>query len=125
LPTFPTDWPEECPPEDIPAAAAVYYRIVRNNPPSLDDFRSYKELGLARRHADPCRRCGLSIFRTFDAAAVARSNFPTLGEFIASGALDLSHGKVAQTGSNRYHCTWWPYESVDRVTPFEIPEIRR
>jgi len=31
----------------------IFYRIVRSDPPTLDDFRSYEELGIRTGSDDP------------------------------------------------------------------------
>ncbi len=117
---FPPGWPENCPPRAAAAPSSAYYRVVKTNPPSPDDFKSYSESGTVRKGGDLCKRCGLSIFDNWEGANAARLNFPALGEHIACGNLNAVHGKIMQTGANPHHCTWWPYDGLDRLSLFEV-----
>jgi hypothetical protein len=122
LGTFPSQWPDGCPPGDAFAPDAEYFRIVRLDPPGPEDFLSYAELGKRPKGSDPCRLRGLSVFDSWEAANVARLNFPSLGHLIARGTLTSTHGQIKQTGRH-HHFTWWPYEGIDRAAPFEtVPE---
>jgi hypothetical protein len=115
--SFPTGWPQNCPPPDAGSVESTYYRIVKSNPPTDDDFRSYAELGLVRKGTDPCVLCGLSVYDTLEAAINARSNFPILGDQIARGSLTDDHGKMKK--GRAHHWTWWPFENVARAALFK------
>jgi hypothetical protein len=90
------------------------FRIVKADPLSGDDFRSYHEMRIAR--GDPILRCGLSVFRLRSDAEHVSRMFPNLGKVIARGTLQPEHGKTKQTGRPT-HTTWWPYVGVGRVAP--------
>jgi hypothetical protein len=98
---------------------------VEGNPPASGDFLSHFEKGLAAK-AEPCLRCGLSVFLAVEVAVARlqelRERFPgrKFGDHVAEGRLDPSHGKIMQTGRDREHHTWWPYEGIDRCGPFQI-----
>jgi hypothetical protein len=115
--TFPDDWPQGCPPADAADANGEVFRIVKADPLSATDFRSYHEMGIAR--GDPVLRCGLSVFRLRSDAEHVSRMFPNLGKVIARATLRPEHGKVKQTGRPS-HTTWWPYVGVDRVSLFEV-----
>lgn len=69
----------------------VFYRIVRTNPPTLNDFLSHAMRGevprrpLSARERDRWR--GVSHYSTPDAAYSAARQFPSLGRFVAAVAL--------------------------------------
>ena len=117
---FPEDWPAGCPSDDTPPADLTVYRIVKNNPPTAVDFLSHHETGRLPK-ADPCLRCGLSVFIIPDDAAHQRRLMPRLGRFIAMGILTAEYGKARPTpGQQPSHTTWWPFAGVDRVSPFTV-----
>jgi len=101
------------------------YRFVEVDPPADGDFLSHYERGLAPT-AEPCLRCGLSVFLALEVAVARlrelRERFPgrKFGDSIAEGKLDPSHGEIMQTGRDREHHTWWPYDGIDRRGPFKI-----
>lgn len=75
--------------------------------------------------ADPCLRCGLSMFPTVEGAMHARELFPgLLGKFIACGTLAPEQGKLKPTPTHKFpsHLTWWAYVGVARAVPFSIVE---
>ena len=115
--SFPADWPEGCPPDDAEDANGEVFRIVKSDPPTAADFQSYHEMGMARGY--PCRRCGLSVFRSRSDAEHASRAFRNLGKVITEGMLLPEHGKTKQTGRPS-HTTWWPYEGVHRVSLFVV-----
>jgi hypothetical protein len=78
-------------------------------------------MGKCPKASDPCRLCGLSVYDTWEAADVVRALYPAHGHLIARGALSAAHGTIKRTGKrNPHHYTWWPYEGVDRIAPFQI-----
>src|SRR5438067_2416051 len=118
--TFPKDWPSGCPPADTPDAAGEVFRIVKGNPVMAADMESHYETGKLPR-ADPCLRCGLSLFRELDDALNQQRLLPKLGNRIAKALLVAAHGKAGLTkGQQPTHTTWWPYEGVDRAALFVV-----
>ena len=117
---FPDDWPADCPSEDTPVANLTVFRIVKHRPPTATDLLSHHETGRLPK-ADPCLRCGLSVFIIAEDAAHQRKLMPRLGEFIARGTLTAEHGKARLTpGQQPSHTTWWPYIGVDRASLFAV-----
>lgn len=115
---FPEHWPPHCPPDDAQDAQGVYFRVVADNLPTADSFKSYAELGLATA-AHPCKRLGLSVLRTLDDAIHQTRLFPKHGRYVCRADLAPEHGKTLATrGTLPTHTTWWPFLSVDRVAPF-------
>lgn len=115
--TFPDDWPAGCPPDDAEDASGDVFRVVKANPPTPEDLKSYHELGISR--GDPILRCGISVFRLLSDAEHASRKFRNLGKVLAKAALQPQHGKTKQTGRPT-HTTWWPYVEVDRVALFAV-----
>jgi len=118
--TFPKDWPTGCPSVETPAAAGEVYRIVRDNPAAAADMLSHHETGRLPK-ADPCLRCGLSVFRVLEDALNQQKLLPRLGKRIAKGSLEAAHGKACPTkGQQPTHTTWWPYDGVNRTAMFAV-----
>ncbi len=118
--TFPEDWPSGCPAADTPDADGEVFRIVKDDPPSAADMRSHHETGRLPK-ADPCLRCGLSVFRRVEDAVNQQSLLPRLGKKIAKATLVAPHGKAILTpGQQPTHTTWWAYEGVDRASLFAV-----
>lgn len=119
---FPSEWPSDCPPDDTVEAEGVVFRIVKNDPPSADDFASHFETGRLPK-APPCLRCGLSVFRQLHDAVHQRQLIPKLGSLVASATLRAEHGKTKRTqGAQPSHTTWWVYQEVSRASLFSIVE---
>jgi hypothetical protein len=117
---FPETWPNDCPPADAIDASGVVFRIVKNKPPLPEDFVTHFEADKLR-NADPCLRCGLSVFQEIGDAVHQRWLLPKLGRLIARGTLRTDHGKTKLTpGKQPSHTTWWPYTEVDRASIFSI-----
>ena len=121
---FPAEWPQPCPPTDAGSPDGEFYRVVKVDPPSPDDFLSYREMGKAE-NADACIRAGISLFRELQDAEHYSAKYQYLGNMIAVGVLDATHGLVKPTprrmaGRLLSHHTWWPYENMPRHDLFSI-----
>ncbi len=88
----------------------ILYRIVRTNPPTLDDMRSYKELGIPLRRADPeslRRATGISLFHSLERARKQARRKPWMGNaFIAELAIPVDHVRVEETASAGHYTAW-------------------
>ena len=83
--------PDDCPPataEEI-TEPRIVYRLVRNNPPTDDDFRSQRAENPQRHYKVPeCQVRGLSVFSHY-AVAVGWSNSRNLrGRLVCQATLD-------------------------------------
>jgi len=122
--TFPSDWPECCPPSDAEPASGIVFRGVRTNPPTDDDFLTYRELGKSDR-GKVCEAAGVSVFRDDTDARHYMDKYPWTGDHLARGELRPEHGITKLTarvvgGRKNSHTTWWPYENVNRPSVFSI-----
>jgi|SRR5665213_1243541 len=126
---FGAHFPPNCPPASAVECGGIVYRLVSGKTPTIDDFLTHAELGLAPR-ADACDRCGLSVYENRgDAIAlyqrvVARfgPQGTRIGNLVARLELTAAHGRQLATPNQRTpdsHCTWWPFADVDRVSSFD------
>jgi hypothetical protein len=92
------------------APTSVFYRIVRTNPPTLDDFKSAKERGSPPPRDDP------ELLRLWDgvsvnATAVQSRNrargLPQLGCYIAKLEVSRDAPILAERTLGRGHYTLW------------------
>src|SRR5688572_10278649 len=70
----------------VHAERAIFYRVVKTDPPTARDFLSAKALGRPLRRDTPENRRiwdGLSVLATTDAARTRVAQFPQMGTFIA------------------------------------------
>lgn len=123
--TYREPLPEGCPPnaaEEIISERAVF-RLVRNNPPMEDDFRSRRaEKPADQLNADECIARGLSVFSRREEAETARSKFSDLaGTLICQVALNRGAGYIQRTRS-RHHYTWWPFADFDILANCRVVE---
>lgn len=89
----------------------IFYRIVKNDPPSLTDFTSSAALGrpVARENPEVVRlHSGISVFATLRQATNHSRQWPVLGEFIATLDIPLGSRILAErTTHRRGHHTLW------------------
>lgn len=109
--------PAGCPPD---AAREIieprsFFRLVRDNPPTDDDFRSQR----AEKpfHTFPgiseCQARGLSVFARREDSSRALLLPSPRGRWICCVKLGPGAGSIQQTGRRSHH-TWWP------LAPFDI-----
>jgi hypothetical protein len=89
-----------------------YFRIAKQNPPTLDDFKSHKALGLMRRRHLTERQsdlwAGISVYLSIDAALLLLSQSPRLGNYVADIEIQEGLGvRIEQSGRNQQHMTVW------------------
>ena len=110
--------PEDCPPETAEEidSPRVVYRLVRNNPPVDDDFRSQKAENPSKKFEDlsECRARGVSVYSSRRVAEwwTMRPHFKRQGMLVCQVALDRGAGQIQKTGG-RAHYTWWPLADYD------------
>ena len=107
--------PEGCPPDEAEEISSplTVYRLVRNTPPTGDDFRSQRDLKPTTRfNISECQARGLSVFgEQIDAQALTRRrNLKDMA--ICQLTLTEGAGHIMKTGGRSHH-TWWPYAGYD------------
>ena len=107
--------PAGCPPEVAEEIATQrdFFRLVRNDPPALDDFKSQRaEKPEAVFQVSECQARGLSVFAERRDSERALK-LPTLrGRLICRLRLEAGAGRIQQTGRPS-HYTWWPLAAFD------------
>ena len=108
--------PENCPPneaEEITSPRLVY-RLVRNNPPTDDDFRSQRAERPDRifRDVTECQARGLSVFTTRNVAERLSASGRLQGLSVCHVTLAPGAGRIQPTGRRSHH-TWWPLADYD------------
>ena len=121
--TFRDELPEGCPPENADKfrTETICYRLVHNDPPIDDDFRSQRTLEPNRDFGvSECRARGLSVFmQAADATRVARRSRNLRGVKLAQLTLNEGAGYIKKTGAKSHH-TWWPYQAFDILANCEV-----
>lgn len=119
---FPEDLPTGCPLPQATDCACEVFVISRNVPVGPNDLLSQAEKGRALDATGDaaCTRHGLSVFPTRKSCLHQRMLLPHLGKHVVTATLDASHGKIADTPSNRNpeHQTWWFFKDIDRAQLF-------
>lgn len=116
---FPSNWPDNCPPEEAVEASGAVFRIVGASPPGPDDFKSHEELGLPG--GSPCRRVAVSVYKTLAHAQHRARLSPNLGTHIVEGAFEPGSGKTRLTHPASGHHAWWSPDEFDRASIFAGP----
>ncbi|MBK6728412.1 MAG: hypothetical protein IPG63_14445 [Xanthomonadales bacterium] len=111
--------PEECPPEAAEEIAAPrdVFRLVRNMPPTLDDFRSQRaEKPETVFQVSECQARGLSVFAERQDAEARALKLPRFrGCLVCRVTLEAGAGRIQQTFQPSHH-TWWPLAAFDILT---------
>jgi len=116
--------PASCPPEgaeEITAPRQVF-RLVRTNPPSIDDFKSQQAENPDRIFSGvtECQARGLSVFADRQDAVGKALKLPSLrGRLVCRVALGAGAGRIQQTGQPSHH-TWWPLAAFDITSNCEV-----
>ena len=108
--TYREPLPEDCPPEESEdiTEPLIVFRLVWNNPPTDDDFKSQRAEKPTRNFkVSECIARGVSVFKE-RAAAEKMSKLRNLkGTMVCQVELNKGAGRIQRTGS-RSHYTWWP-----------------
>ena len=101
--------------------ARRFYRLVRSNPPTLDDFLSNREKGIPMARPDPEVALlwdGLSVYATETQARNQAKAKPWLGAYIAELSIaEADPITFRRSGTSRGHHTLWgdPFELLARA----------
>jgi hypothetical protein len=118
--------PKDCPPADANSHAGQVFRLVKADPATIDDFKTYFDLYPGRQWTtrEACPAHGLSIRLTL-AAAIAeakkmRSRIKAAHWEVAVATLGPKDGHVLQTFTDPNHHTWWPSHQTDFLAIFSV-----
>ena len=121
--TYREPLPEGCPPEDSEEIAEplVVYRLVRNNPPSDDDFRSQRAERPDRvfRPVTECQARGVSVFASLNIAEDLSTRGSLQGRAVCQVILAPGAGRILPTGGRSHH-TWWPLADYDILANCQV-----
>jgi len=92
----------------------LVYRLVRNNPPTDDDFRSQRAERPDRifRDVTECQARGLSVFASRNVAEGLSASGRLQGLSVCQVTLAPRAGRFQPTGRRSRH-TWWPLADYD------------
>ena len=121
---------DDCPPEDADEIGElrVVFRLVSQNPPTEDDFRSQRAEHPNRtfRNVSECQARGLSVHSDVRASEniLRLPHMHRRGMVICQVVLDAGAGYIQQTGRDRSHHTWWPLASYDILNHCSVGEAQ-
>ena len=115
--------PEDCPPADAEEIVGprIVYRMVWNDPPVDDDFRSQRaENPSGKFNVSECRARGVSVFveRSDLEKRLKRPKFK--GGQVCKVTLDKGAGRIQHTADNSSHHTWWPLAAYDILAVCQV-----
>ena len=91
-------------------SVVILYRVVRTNPPAIDDMRSHLELGIPLRRTDPeslRMASGISLFDSLDRARKQARRKPWMGNaFIAELAVPTDRFRMEKTAGLGHYTAW-------------------
>lgn len=128
--TYPTHFPEGCPPPESDIASGEIYRFIKKNHqvPMPEDFLSWREENPNKElfvGMTECQACGLSVYTSFSEVKILKPIVPKLRKMkIAKGILAGSMGRIKNTPSStsKLHHTWWILKDSNPWEYFEIIE---
>lgn len=105
------------------------YRIIRTDSPTVDDMRSYAELGIPLRRDDPASRRrarGISLFDSLEQARRQARGKPWLGDaFIATLEMPADRFRIERTGGRGHYTLWGePHAILSHVRRVEHAQSR-
>lgn len=114
--TYREPLPDDCPPDEADEITSprLVYRLVRNIPPTDDDFRSQRAERPDRifRDVTECQARGVSVFATRNVAERLSNSGRLEGLSVCQVTLAPGAGRIQPTGRRSHH-TWWPLADYD------------
>lgn len=120
--TWPSFFPDRCPPACATPAEGVVLRLVCNDPPSADDFLPWSVENGRVDKSKPCQSCAVSVFERLDDIRKMQRRVPgQRPKPVAEGELKSEMGVTKPTGKkNRTHRSWWLPEGIDPSPVFNV-----
>lgn len=109
------DLPANCPPGDaIQPNNNEFYRLVNSNPPTPDDFLSYRQLWPNKLfNKSECIVRSISIFSNVENILRVKKLTTQKDKFIAKIVLQKKDGVIKQTCADQAHYSWWRTRGFD------------
>lgn len=131
---WPDDLPSGCPPSDAQSAEGAFYRLVKNDPPSLDDFRRPRDLPRKRPilPEELCAYSAISLFGTIEDIQLARQYIPgfrkkkvALGELTPHMGVVLNSPQLLALATSdkvalESHTDWWMPKAFNACLEFRV-----
>ena len=115
--TWPSFYPDHCPPAGATPAEGVVLRLVRNDPPSADDFLPWSVENGRVDKSKPCQSCAVSVYEKLDDIQKMQRRVPAQRpKSVAEGELKSEMGVTKLT---------WKYAlkaDTVQVLPYEDAE---
>ena len=122
--------PSDCPPEEAREASNdLVYRFVTTNPPTQQDFLSWRELNPqlpCPEKLTECQARGISVYTSKTDVDRLKRKIPVFRDkILALGNLNSQLGMIQNTPSKnaKSHHTWWfPFDS-EPWTIFQVLDL--
>jgi hypothetical protein len=111
------DLPSKCPPKTaIIPQYQTFYRLVKQFPPTEEDFYSHRKLYPKKNFkTNECRVHSLSIFSSLKECAKLLKLPLHKNKKIIKLTLTPESGVILQTGNNPSHYSWWKKEKYNPI----------
>ncbi|MGB5961238.1 MAG: hypothetical protein WBG73_11310 [Coleofasciculaceae cyanobacterium] len=123
---WPEHFPTGCPPQTAHNTSGEVYRLINNDSPMPNDFRSWREENKDKECPNgvtECQACGLSVYTEKADAYRVIKRIPRFRKAKpALGNLTTDLGLTLHTPSNtsQSHHTWWIPSGKQPWTVFQI-----
>lgn len=111
LPEWPDYYESDTPPKSAVSASGSSYRLVDNNPPIREDFRSTYEEFPERKYpsiSDFICACGTSHYSELEEIIKKKNLFPKLrSKKVAQGNLNSTLGMMLDTFEAKHYTIWY------------------
>ena len=106
---WPDFYPGNCPPPEAEPASGTVYRLVRHDPPQVEDFKSTWEEFPGRFPEPTIKNSGVSVYTDPQDIERLKKRIPQLSNRkTAKGELNPTLGVIQHTLSfEKSHHTWW------------------
>jgi|LSQX01.3.fsa_nt_gb hypothetical protein len=121
LKQFPNYFPKGCPPKEAIEKEISAYRLTKNNPALVDDFKPHAILNPKKKYND-IKAYGLSVFTDYNEISTVMKLNPKMRKFkfITIGTIFKGSGVILETPNENHksHVTWWLYNGIKPHTFF-------
>ena len=120
--TWPSFYPDRCPPAEATPAGGLVLRLVCSDPPNADDFLPWSpETGKVAK-SKPCQSCAVSVFDGLEDVRRLQRRVPShRPRPVAEGELKPAMGVTKPTpAKERTHRSWWIPDGLDPSPMFRV-----